>query len=131
MLYPGEWLWETDAQVAQTWWSEEPLTDRSATPARDFVDEQMRRGEPGVVELLQALVDAAPSEDALGYLGAGPIEDLISHYRHGPVVSVEVERHARQDPRFARAIAGVWLGSAVPREVKDRLTPFGARDLTG
>ena len=132
-LYPGEWMWQTDAEVAHAWWSEEPTSDARAlseTPAHDYVDELLERGATGAVDLLQALVDAAPSEDALDYLGAGLVEDLVSQYRHGQAVVAEVERHARQDPRFARAVSAVWLGSGVPQEVRRRLARFGARDLT-
>ena len=134
LLYPGEWMWQTDAEVAHAWWSEEPTIDAAAlseTPAHDYVDDLMERGATGAVDLLQALVDAAPSEDALAHLGAGPVEDLISHYRHGQAVLAEVERHARQDPRFARAVSAVWLGRGVPPEVRRRLARWGARDLTG
>ncbi|HEX6874146.1 MAG TPA: hypothetical protein VF165_00675, partial [Nocardioidaceae bacterium] len=133
-LYPGEWMWQTDAEVAHAWWSEEPTSDglaMSETPAHDYVVELLEGGATGAVDLLQALVDAAPSEDALAHLGAGPVEDLISHYRHGQVVLAEVERHARQDPRFARAVSAVWLGRGVPPEVRRRLARWGARDLTG
>ena len=133
LLYPGEWMWQTDAEVAHAWWSE-PTSDGLAlyeTPAHDYVVELLEGGATGAVDLLQALVDAAPSEDALVHLGAGPVEDLVSQYRHGQAVVAEVERHARQDPRFARAVSAVWLGRGVPPEVRRRLARWGARDLTG
>ena len=62
-------------------------------------------GVPGVVDLVVALAVAAPSDDALAYLGAGPIEDLLN--QHGPRLVEEVEAAAVENPSVARALLSV------------------------
>jgi len=75
--------------------------------------------------VIQALVDAALDKE-LGLVGAGPMEELFSDGADGARFMDDVERRARQQPRFRKAVAGMWLGKDVPRDIRDRLTPFGA-----
>lgn len=55
--------------------------------------------------VLCEVVQRAP-EEALGYLGAGPLEDLLA--RHGERSIAAIEREARRNPRLRIALAGVW-----------------------
>ena len=52
------------------------------------------------------LIDRAPSEKALGYFAAGPLEDLLSE--HGPALIDRVEQRARENPKFLRAVRCLW-----------------------
>jgi hypothetical protein len=41
------------------------------------------------------------------YIAAGPLEELLNH--HGPRFIDRIEAEAERDPKFLRAVAGVWL----------------------
>jgi hypothetical protein len=63
----------------------------------------MIEGAPDIAwEIVTHLIDIAPSDDALGYFAAGPLEDLLSE--HGPYLIARVEERARDNPKFLRAI---------------------------
>jgi hypothetical protein len=65
------------------------------------------QGAPDIAwAIVTHLIDLAPSDDALGYFAAGPLEDLLSE--HGPYLIARVENRARDNPRFLRAIQALW-----------------------
>jgi ABC-type nitrate/sulfonate/bicarbonate transport system substrate-binding protein len=70
------------------------------------------------------LIAAAPTPEALSYIGAGPLEDLL--YGRGEQFIDEVERLARQDPKFRRALQGVYNESESPGDVHDRVNKAAA-----
>ena len=73
--------------------------------------------------MVLALVATAPDEDALAYVGAGPLEDLVK--AHGDELVDELESEARQDPRFDAALRGVWLSTGTLQEgVQSRLSAW-------
>jgi hypothetical protein len=129
--------WGSLAELAADWWRYQRLTGRAkeADPmiawecVREFGDLD-DAPHPRVMDVIQALVDAAQSDDELSLVGAGPLEDLLSHSGHGALVVDEVERRARQQSRFRAALASVWLGGDVPRDVRKRLSRVGAADLS-
>jgi hypothetical protein len=99
---------------SETFWAWEAVND--------LVDERPQ----DVIPTLVALADAAPDDDALGYLGAGPVEDLINH--HGSVVVIDrVEGAARRNQRFRTALTGAWYDEYVSPDVCARLRAFGDR----
>jgi hypothetical protein len=55
--------------------------------------------------ILEAVRQASDDAD-LGHIAAGPIEGLLGW--HGPTWIERVEAEARRDPKFARAVTGVW-----------------------
>jgi hypothetical protein len=64
-------------------------------------------GAPDIAwELVTKLIDIAPSDEALGYFAAGPLEDLLSE--HGPYLIARVEDRSRDNPTFLRALQRVW-----------------------
>lgn len=70
-------------------------------------------------DLLLRIVDAAP-DDRLGYVGAGPLEDLL--HEHHALLGARIEARARRDARFREALRGVWLSpGAIPRDLAERL----------
>lgn len=66
-----------------------------------------------------ALVTMA-DEETLGYIGAGPLEDLISHF--GSELVDRIEERGRQDPKFRFCLGAVWLSQGdLPPTVLDRV----------
>src|SRR5689334_11966490 len=75
-------------------------------------------------ELVLALVKRAPDDEALSFVAAGPLEDLIRKYPAS--IGDRVIAEARQNARFRLALKGVWGLDGIPGPVGDRLTE--ARD---
>jgi len=65
------------------------------------------------------LVKHAKTPDALGLIGAGPLEDLLS--KHGKVIIDQVEAAAVADSRFANCLAAVWGWSRMEPSVYERV----------
>jgi hypothetical protein len=87
------------------------------------VDERVERGGVQALELVAALLEHAPDDDGIALVAAGPLEDLL--HRHGQELVDEIERWARQDPRFGQALAGVWLADgALDPTARARLRPW-------
>lgn len=78
--------------------------------------------------LILALVDKAPSDAALAYVAAGPLEDLLK--KHGQVVIDRVDAESRKSNRLQLALSGAWITSSDP--VFDRwcklMSEFGFAD---
>jgi hypothetical protein len=53
-------------------------------------------------DLITTLIEAAPSEDALAFFAAGPLEDLLSD--HGPRVIDKLEARVGANAKFLRAV---------------------------
>jgi hypothetical protein len=130
--------WGSLAELGVDWWRYQRLTapERDTDPmiAWDCVERFVALDgygapHPRVVDVIQALVDAARDDDDLGMVGAGPLESLLSHSGHGAYFVDDVERRARQHPKFREAASGMWLSEDVPREVRERLATLGATDL--
>jgi len=69
---------------------------------RKAVDEDPLRA----LSVLAKAAAAAPGDQDLALIAAGPLEDLLC--LHGVQVIDEVERLAAKDERFRRALSGVW-----------------------
>lgn len=91
--------------------------------AYEEVDDAAAEASPGVVELLVSLADAAPDDDAVAYLGAGPVEDLIR--LHGQELVEEIDEAARRNERFRLALRSVWYDTATDPSLVTRLRRFG------
>jgi hypothetical protein len=74
--------------------------------AAEAVDACVLDGGPEALGLVAALLRAADSDDDLGLVGAGPLEDLL--HRHGAALIDSIDDLARRDPQFAKALRGVW-----------------------
>jgi hypothetical protein len=71
----------------------------------------------GVITLL---VEQSPSDQVLGAVGAGPLEDFLSAY--GERMIDRVEERARSDERFRRCLASVWqseMSDAIWRRIQN------------
>ena len=92
--------------------------------ASDEIDELVAEQPDDAISTLVFLADAAPDDGALGYLGAGPVEELI--IGHGSDVVIDrVEGAARRNERFRMALASAWYDDHVTPEVRERLRVFG------
>jgi hypothetical protein len=84
------------------------------------VSEKVSDNAPGVVALLVALNELAEADDDGMTVGVGELENLLD--AHGDAVIDEVERSARQNPVFARAVAHVWISRGrVSESTENRL----------
>ncbi len=86
------------------------------------VESAVREPSGYVFELIIALIDAAVDDDALCYVGAGPLEDLVNW--HGMMFLDKIEESARKDRAFRKALAGVRISENVPAVAQERLAPF-------
>lgn len=85
--------------------------------------ERIDAGGMDAVEIVVALVDAAPDAAGVALVGAGPLEDLV--HEHGGALVAEIERLAGQHAGFRQALRSVWLSpGALDPEVAQRLTPW-------
>jgi hypothetical protein len=121
------------AEVVAAYWRHHQLSiseDRTERADADEwfwaweeVDEAALDASPGIVDFLVALAKAAPNDDALAYLGAGPLEDLIR--RHGAEFVDAIDRAAQTSESFQVALRCVWYGADTNESIVTRLRRFG------
>jgi len=70
--------------------------------AWERVQEYVRKDPRKAWELTLQLIAAAPEKNALAYVAAGPLEDLL--YARGALFVGEVEHLASSDPKFLSAL---------------------------
>lgn len=75
------------------------------------------------IELLELLVERAPDDDAVGFLGADALEDYL---RSNPDVA-RVEQAAQRSERFRDALACVWFDGHLPPQDVARLRRLAGR----
>jgi hypothetical protein len=61
-------------------------------------------------EITRRLIESAEDDLYLGYIAAGPVEDLI--VRHGTPAVALLEEAADSSPRVRESLAGVWLNTS-------------------
>lgn len=84
---------------------------------------------PDAFDIIQALLRRAPNVDAVEFVGAGPLEDLLTDPRTDQELFARVEQAVAQDARLALALSHVWVGASVNNDYqRDRLLTLGARD---
>jgi hypothetical protein len=99
--------------------------------ACEFIQAACGDAVPGVVDALIVLAETAGGDpDLLSWVGAGPLEDLISHSGKGFRALSDVDRAARENSAFRAALGNVWLDADVPETVRIRLAALGAWVLT-
>jgi hypothetical protein len=75
--------------------------------AFEKVNELVSRDANDGWQITRILVNDASSDEALAYVAAGPLEDLLK--KHGPAVIGWVEEESRLNDRLRLALSGVWL----------------------
>ncbi len=118
--------WPSLAAWAAGWIDE--WSSGSFDVASDFAHAMTEQPREWAVDALVLLSEMATPAQR-GWVGAGPLEDLLSHSDNGATVLDEVEHVARQRPAFRTALSNVWLGEDVPEEVRRRLAELDARDF--
>lgn len=96
--------------------------------AFEEVDTIVRDGDlDRVWELTLLLLKKAMTDEALGYVAAGPLEDMIRRY--GDQALDRVEQACEGDSRIQLALSGVWLPShsRVLQRWQDFMTKYGFR----
>jgi hypothetical protein len=76
------------------------------------VDDLVRRDPIGGWDVTRELVRKAESDEALAYVAAGPLEELLVN--HGAVVIDLIERECLGNERLRLALSGVWLDREDP-----------------
>lgn len=71
------------------------------------VDDLVRRDPDRGWEITCLLVNKANSDEALGFVAAGALEDLLK--KHGPAVIDRVEQESQKNIRLQTALSGVWI----------------------
>jgi hypothetical protein len=95
--------------------------------ASEFASVACDDAVPGVVGALVVLAEAAEGDaDLISWVGAGPLEDLLSHSGNGLRVVDEVDRAARANSAFRAALRVVVTGEDVPQPVVTRLAALRA-----
>ena len=124
--------WVSYEQLAVAYWSEWAARGDlpgsvwpEDAPAIGFVTEVVLRHAIDVLALVRALVDAAPDDESLRLLGAGPLEDLLRDERSDDDFLDVIEGIAERDLRFKTALSGGWVGREVEASRRTRLLALG------
>jgi len=69
---------------------------------------ELVRDDPDVAwSVITEIIARAKNDRILGFVAAGPLEELLVN--HGHRVMPDVEGLARSDQKFRRALTGVWI----------------------
>jgi hypothetical protein len=101
-----------EEQVVDSYLRHYALKEEQDFWAFDEVNRIVRRDPAAGWRLTSLLVNKAPSDEALAYVAAGPLEDLLTF--HGPALIDHVAVAARADKRLQLALSAVWLNRANP-----------------
>lgn len=83
------------------------LDEEQVRSLGDFTLQGVRRDPGEALALGVDLANACSSAQALAYLGAGPVEDLVK--AADDALFGRILRAARTSPRFRRALATIWI----------------------
>jgi hypothetical protein len=76
------------------------------------VDTLVRQDPHGAWKVVGTMINTAGSEEALAYVAAGPLEDLLN--LHGGTVISNIEQDCSTNERLRLALSGVWIGPDNP-----------------
>jgi hypothetical protein len=71
------------------------------------VDDLVRYDPDKGWKVTYLLINKANSDEALGFIAAGPLEDLLK--KHGPAVIDRIEEASQQNVQLQAALSGVWI----------------------
>ena len=124
----------SDRELALGWWEyhrlsvgsreERRLLEVGGCPAAQAgysgVGERMQAGGRSALDLVVALIEAAPADGDLGMVGAGPLEDLL--HEHANSLVGDIESLARTHPGFRAALSSAYVPEDHPSaDVRRRL----------
>ena len=105
--FPKAWFGE--------WAPDPPVFDW----ATELLNVAIRDQPDAAWDLILILVERAPHDDALGWVGAGPLEDLLCE--HGPIFIERAEVIANGDERFRKCLSRVWGSNRMEPGVYERM----------
>jgi len=114
----------TDAELVKAYLEHYATKDASLFWAFEQVQTCVSEDPHRAWSLTLQLIAAAPTDAALVYVAAGPLEDLL--YARAELFIDDVECRARDDPKFRRALQVVDAESESPGDVYDRLNRAAA-----
>jgi hypothetical protein len=76
-------------------------------------------------QLVAVLVDAAPSSEALGFVAASVLEDLVCHTRVSDRVYREILERARVNGRLKEALGMMYWGGREPDWFRSGIAALG------
>jgi GNAT superfamily N-acetyltransferase len=100
-LQEPNWLSEEQEILLSSWFGHEQ-TYWAWRAVEELTDDDPER----LWTIAKALVAAAPDENTLAHIGAGPLEDLLADY--GEQFIERIERQAAADAKFRYCLARVW-----------------------
>jgi hypothetical protein len=99
-----------DNELSEVWWAWEAVDDLVASKPAD------------AWSMLVAIVSATTDDETLAVVAAGHLQDFLETY--GTNYLTQIENRARIDPRFRKALSGVWLESRhLKRSIRPMLAP--------
>ena len=69
--------------------------------------------------LILVLIERAPDDEAVAFVAAGPLEDIVRH--HGPQFAARLIEGAQRDARVRQALAGAWVWEDVREPLRSSL----------
>jgi len=116
------WTWMMVEAIVCGYHWEDDWAEEEQRPARLLAPEIDR------LALLELLAETAPDTDeALGLLGAGPLEEYLGE---DPNLEL-VEAAAKRDERFRIALNGAWYNEKLSPQDAERLRKFGGHGGPG
>lgn len=105
---------------------DETVEFRDEDWATSVFDEMVRLGAiDDAWRLLLVLVERAPDDEVLGFVGAGPLEDPFR--RHGEEFAERIIDAARTRERFRQALEEMWGWEELPERVLVAFHDLGAQ----
>ena len=92
--------------IAELYLGYQHKKDPSDQWAWDAVKNLINQNADEAWETTSILVNKTTSDEALAYVAAGPLEDLLKRY--GLEVMERIEQESSQNPRLQPALSGVW-----------------------
>ena len=98
-------------EIARTWIEYQELSDGSKKVDEKFwaVDalQSITDNDPELLwQIILLIYGQVTSEESLGALAAGPLEDLLA--THGEAFIDRIEKIAMEDQKMRRVLSGVW-----------------------
>lgn len=100
--------------------------------AMEYVDEAVRAGDVAVVRVILELAEAVPQDEfRLGFLGAGPIENLLCDGESPPSGAMvdAIHRAALSSQPFREALESVWWTDSASPELVARINSVLSSDV--
>ena len=112
-------LWST---LSREYWKHDGEDLRGNAVASELVHDLAQEHRPGVVDAIVALAEAVSGDaDALGYLGAGVLEDTLRFCRARPTPALvdTLEAAVRRSPDLRVAVGGgMWWDDSDPNRLR-------------